>query len=1222
MAAFAGSACATFSSDGWSPTGTSNVNELQAFTITLNTAVNPLDTASVVPSAAYVNKGSSCSGGELFGSIDVTKTGGVPASTITFTPTAGYSSGGQYIICVKSGETGIRDTENVQLDFDAMHAFTVRDYLGPYLENKEPTVATAATLPAIILAFSEAMNQSTVDTDSVTLFNITDNAYVSLSGPTWSENKATFTPVSALTSLKTYQVTLDGSQKDAAGNIIDCSSSACSWTFNADQRPTVTRYSPDTAYVNSANPEISARFSQAIDQNTLGKSSFSVTALDGNISYDSSTDTATYSPSTSLSDGVTYTVALTTAIKDTAKPANSLAQAYTWRFTVDLTAPVVSFVSPSSGATGIYTFTPISITFSEATGMAPLSMNSSSVTVSNGTSNIPCSFSYSTTTGTLTLMPANGLENSKTYTVTLSSGVTDLGGNPLSQYSWSFTTQPVTANEYTAYPPFMVNPVKPNVLVILDNSNSMDEAMNHYAVGSPHCSNTSDSNTCSKSILARQAINSLINVYANKMRIGLMSYKLNAASKYFLHHAPYFTSYERRSHCPTPVKECYDYCVQEDPREGNSAYTPSADESACTTACRTGNSLFQANYREPILTEKGTNQNGTEKNSPERETYCSLIYPKYNVYKDPNDVEIYYGVPGTLYSSKNEGTKYAFSQNYKSSQHPVQDDSYRVCTGMQGGTDKYQGYTGCAGPYNFVPSDGDFAVGFYDFGQRLSWTYTSRTWFSKSSPGGGYLNVPVADNIPPGNTQLTALMTALGTNRTPPAFQNDETGYMECTNTSNPNACSYIINAGLTPTAGTLQSTIDYFKGTLVQGGSTLTSPIQYPCQKNFVIYVTDGLPSVGIDGKTGTAANLLAGVLDKIDALRCPINSTSSNCEVKIGTTRHDVKTYVLGMALSESDQVNLDLMAVHGGTATAAGEAYYAGNPTELVNALIAIFEDISQGLASGTAASILNNSQGSGSSLLQAAFYPTKSFDLGTVDWIGEMHNLWYYLDPKMQNVTIREDSVQDNVLNLRQDKIAHFDSISGQTYVKLYSDGNGDGVADNPAVPDSIVTPDKVKSLWKAGQLLWRRNVATDKRVLYSGYASSIGATPKKFSSVDSDGFVTDSTVWDLLQVPAVTDRKAKAIKLINYISGADQDNDSDGTIYRSRKVTQYNCGLSDSQACTREWKLGDIISSTPRLVSNLPLGTYDHTAPNGYGDSSYLNFTKSDKVGRASCRERV
>jgi type IV pilus assembly protein PilY1 len=60
------------------------------------------------------------------------------------------------------------------------------------------------------------------------------------------------------------------------------------------------------------------------------------------------------------------------------------------------------------------------------------------------------------------------------------------------------------------------------------------------------------------------------------------------------------------------------------------------------------------------------------------------------------------------------------------------------------------------------------------------------------------------------------------------------------------------------------------------------------------------------------------------------------------------------------------------------------------------------------SGTAASVLASSEGSGANLFQAVFYPKRMFGNDEIDWIGEIHGLWYYIDPYLQNSTIREDT----------------------------------------------------------------------------------------------------------------------------------------------------------------------------------------------------------------------
>lgn len=89
--------------------------------------------------------------------------------------------------------------------------------------------------------------------------------------------------------------------------------------------------------------------------------------------------------------------------------------------------------------------------------------------------------------------------------------------------------------------------VKPNVLLILDNSNSMDQDF----IGNAICSWA----TGSRSVEGKKALTGVVNTYVEKMRLGLMTYKLPSATKYNLHGAVYFCSYVTKSYCPDPPPE-------------------------------------------------------------------------------------------------------------------------------------------------------------------------------------------------------------------------------------------------------------------------------------------------------------------------------------------------------------------------------------------------------------------------------------------------------------------------------------------------------------------------------------------------------------------------------------------------------------------------------------------------------------------------------------------
>ena len=120
---------------------------------------------------------------------------------------------------------------------------------------------------------------------------------------------------------------------------------------------------------------------------------------------------------------------------------------------------------------------------------------------------------------------------------------------------------------------FLTN-LKPNVLIMLDNSNSMDEdfvgnAITSWATGS-------------RAVEGRRQLLNVVNANANNMRIGLMSFRLPTSSKYYLHNSAYFVSYTRRSWCPNPPPACVDYC-----KTGNGA-----SRTTCQNACQADNPFY------------------------------------------------------------------------------------------------------------------------------------------------------------------------------------------------------------------------------------------------------------------------------------------------------------------------------------------------------------------------------------------------------------------------------------------------------------------------------------------------------------------------------------------------------------------------------------------------------------------------------------------------------
>ena len=161
--------------------------------------------------------------------------------------------------------------------------------------------------------------------------------------------------------------------------------------------------------------------------------------LDGG-TYTACTSPFTYS---GLADGShTFTVR---AI-DRAGNIDLSPSTYTW--TVDTVAPSVSNPSPADGATRISVSSLVTVTFSEA--MDPATITTSTFTLDYvPTTNEPpilkrmtgtVSYDPATRVATLSAVP---LKYATTYTATVTTGVKDLAGNPLSSpLVWTFETDP------------------------------------------------------------------------------------------------------------------------------------------------------------------------------------------------------------------------------------------------------------------------------------------------------------------------------------------------------------------------------------------------------------------------------------------------------------------------------------------------------------------------------------------------------------------------------------------------------------------------------------------------------------------------------------------------------------------------------------------------------------------------------------------------------------
>jgi len=323
---------------------------------------------------------------------------------------------------------------------------------------------------------------------------------------------------------------------------------------------------------------------------------------------------------------------------------------------------------------------------------------------------------------------------------------------------------------------------------------------------------------------------------------------------------------------------------------------------------------------------------------------------------------IYYNVGLPFYDGSNQGVQFCYSRTADSSHNFVDANGwdFYLCFSTKVGTSNVlpaddgaaataAGYSGSGLAGVFWSTDSDYAQGITDFGRFMSWNFVSRTWFRNDSPGRGFLNVPIANLS---TTQSNAIKAKLA-----------------CNIPGDPSPCTSggIKNAGLTPIEGTLLTARDYFAGGWSNAGEGYTAgcyPLPTSCGKDFVILLTDGLPS---NDKNGSIVSDPATALAAAAAAAATLKASG-------------VETYVIGFALPfGTDPASLNVVAAAGGTLT----AYNAGDTASLELAFKTIFDDIFRKTSAFGSISQNSTAINDGSRVYQGRFDST--------DWSGELEAL---------------------------------------------------------------------------------------------------------------------------------------------------------------------------------------------------------------------------------------
>jgi hypothetical protein len=261
---------------------------------------------------------------------------------------------------------------------------------------------------------------------------------------TYVDSTVTFTPTADMTPNTVYTATITTGCKDKSGMSIFTD---YTWNFTSGAapdvvKPTVTLLDPlNNATGVAINKLITVTFSEPMNQSTLTALTYTLkqgtTAVSGAVSYTGLI--ATFTPSANLAYSTLYTGTITTGAKDAA--GNAIAENSVFSFTTvsapDLTAPSVLSLDPLNNATLVVRNKVVQVNFSEA--MDPLTINSNTFTLKQGTTLVPGAVSYTGTAAKFT--STNILSANTVYTATLTTAAKDLAGNAIAaNIAWSFTT--------------------------------------------------------------------------------------------------------------------------------------------------------------------------------------------------------------------------------------------------------------------------------------------------------------------------------------------------------------------------------------------------------------------------------------------------------------------------------------------------------------------------------------------------------------------------------------------------------------------------------------------------------------------------------------------------------------------------------------------------------------------------------------------------------------
>ncbi|MDW8136516.1 MAG: PilC/PilY family type IV pilus protein [Thermodesulfobacterium sp.] len=281
-----------------------------------------------------------------------------------------------------------------------------------------------------------------------------------------------------------------------------------------------------------------------------------------------------------------------------------------------------------------------------------------------------------------------------------------------------------------------------------------------------------------------------------------------------------------------------------------------------------------------------------------------------------------------------------------------------------------------------------------------------------------------------------------------------------------------------------------------------------------------------------------------------------------------------------------------------------FFASDPTKIEEGLVRAFTDILRRASSGATVATLTSRRGFSSLVIQPAFY-SRFPGVENVSWIGILRAFWVDL-----KANLREDTNLDKWLNLISpvDKVFQFVTQTGDTpQAWLLSN-------ETACIGETRVQALDIKPTFDAGCKLAATNSSERTILIHTGNNNLVN-----LNTSEAQNYLFN--LWKGVE-PNIDNATTHCIR--NYLMGNILSSCLSNTTiapYISRPLTFNVSPLCSSAGVTGNytWKLGDIIYSTPSVVSSEPNNIYhiryfDMTYRGYVSNESYMNRNSFVFVG--------